>query len=549
MAQASLTRDQALNQLDTLAIEGRRNEAKKFAFQVLSQLPSDVEAREKLKQLCKQDQGFEPEHFLPQFEKQFLASPEFFIQQAANGWQYVRVLDHAFIDPRLPQSLKKIKKERSQPRLEGKLPENDSSPGDLIRNILDIDDLEDRWEAAQALVKQEDTLTLQDSFADSGDRLQKDLSDAISGDALNIVIIGAGCIGLALANGLKHSLGPRVNVLVIESRVYEKHIKRPYCRQWLTHIPVNMFDGIFDPDVTKILRQFGNNGYMGATLDLFETLLMLSSKKLGVRFYFDNAYDLSFIKESDTHLVFDATGGRLTIEDGYQEAPQNQDDISVDLGALQSHGKGHQTHGITNWNDAPPVKIQCKRDGAYFKPYLGQAPVTTAMFKLTGVPTALYEELMEFVQLQNSDSVFYIWPGNLKPELNRILILINLDRAGFEELGALVERPVSLKAFLDNGGDDLEHVDYRITRLINILKVRAPDALEDIGIEPPFLYRPYFRFMQGGLPRLYDRTLVPVGDSIFCGHPKVGNGLGTHLRHMQQVHDLILMLQGSHQAS
>ena len=35
--------------------------------------------------------------------------------------------------------------------------------------------------------------------------------------------------------------------------------------------------------------------------------------------------------------------------------------------------------------------------------------------------------------------------------------------------------------------------------------------------------------------RINGVEVYPVGDSLFQGNPKVGNGLGTHLRHIEKL--------------
>ena len=42
-------------------------------------------------------------------------------------------------------------------------------------------------------------------------------------------------------------------------------------------------------------------------------------------------------------------------------------------------------------------------------------------------------------------------------------------------------------------------------------------------------YSPYIN-LNADSGSLYEKRVFPVGDSLFCGNPKMGNGLGNHLR-------------------
>ena len=54
------------------------------------------------------------------------------------------------------------------------------------------------------------------------------------------------------------------------------------------------------------------------------------------------------------------------------------------------------------------------------------------------------------------------------------------------------------------------------------------DVDAQISIESPFKYSPYAN-LNSTSGSLHGKRVFPVGDSLFCGHPKMGNGLGSHL--------------------
>lgn len=130
----------------------------------------------------------------------------------------------------------------------------------------------------------------------------------------------------------------------------------------------------------------------------------------------------------------------------------------------------------------------------------------------------------------------------MRPELNEILTLVNMSKDEYEALASVVREPTSLERFLENGGLEIFALSPRIQSFLQL--IADSGSLSKIIIEPPFFYSPYIRYMSGTLSRLYGRPLVPIGDSMFIGHPKVGNGLGVHLQLVPTIHDLALLMYG-----
>ena len=61
------------------------------------------------------------------------------------------------------------------------------------------------------------------------------------------------------------------------------------------------------------------------------------------------------------------------------------------------------------------------------------------------------------------------------------------------------------------------------------------DVDSKVKIEQPFKYCPYVN-LNPGFGLLSGKRVFAVGDSLFCGHPKMGNGLG---RHLPFINDLL----------
>jgi len=523
---------------------GSRPESKRLIFEVLKQAPQDAQARDLLRSAVSNQVRGGTDDFANRFEQAFMSDPNSIIQHAAKGWLYSLTLDQAFIDPSLERrSLPPKRKPKSPPVTQTDM----GSADEILLQLLLLDDPRERWKAVLDLASSNERVVVEDSFASVEDaELHDRLAGSLRNEGLNIVIIGGGIMGVAMANALKMGFGDQIDILVIESRIQGPHVKEPYSRHWLTHIGNDLIQGVYDPLVSQLLVEFGNGKYIGGTLAVIETLLLVSNKKLGVRFLFKDDYDLSFIDDSDTSLVIDASGGRFRAEpDAYREGaysvPSNE--LEITLPEVSGYGRGYAKHGITNFSDVPATKINLQREGDRFVPYRNGTRIRSAMFKVTHLPLGLHDSLMEFVKENNEDCQFYIWPGNLRPELNEILTLINVTKAEYEELAPAVRETTSLARFFENGGLERVAASPRIASFLRLIADSGSD-LTKISIEPPFFYSPYSRLMSGTLGRLYGRPLVPIGDGVFIGHPNVGNGLGVHLRIVRTIHDLAMLMYG-----
>ena len=60
------------------------------------------------------------------------------------------------------------------------------------------------------------------------------------------------------------------------------------------------------------------------------------------------------------------------------------------------------------------------------------------------------------------------------------------------------------------------------------------DVNNRVKIEQPFEYSPYAN-LNPGFGLINGKRVFAVGDSLFCGHPKVGNGLANHLAFIKDL--------------
>ena len=122
--------------------------------------------------------------------------------------------------------------------------------------------------------------------------------------------------------------------------------------------------------------------------------------------------------------------------------------------------------------------------------------------------------------------------AHLIDEINEGLILINLTNQEYEILTSCIHNQMNLGLFLKNNANILSFLNENTVSLIKILS--GLDTHEQACIEIPFTYSPYIN-LDPGSGQFNGKPIFPIGDSLFCGHPKVGNGLGEHLKFLNEL--------------
>ena len=544
--QQTIDREKNIDHANSLLRNGKILDAKKFVMEKLQQSPSDQTLRELLRSTINASSKLDLPRFIHDFEHIFMSAPSTPLQSAAYGWLYTTNVDKSYQDPKLVKL--NTNKYDAQPASKNIVSAIDETNIDnIFSELLDIIDLSERWDAAQKLIRSAAPLITRDDFYSfKKEELTQQLSEAQNNEHLNIVILGAGCTGLTIANALARSFNDKVNILIIENRVQRPHVKKNYERNWLTELNSECLNGVIDPRVLSILRGFGEPAFLGTTIALFETLLLIANRQAGVKFLFRADYDLSFLNESKTQLIFDATGGRLVIPEALctpGKLPPGLGDIPYNLPQLNGYGKRYRGSGITHVNDFQSEQILLKKKGNRFVPISQGIEIKSAMIKLTDVPMQLYKPMLDMVKNKNNDGLFYIWKGRLREPINRLLILINIDHTMYKECMERITEKQFMCEFLDKNNEYVKTLDPRIIDMFELISASS-EYLDQIQIEPPFIYEPYSKLMTGTLDRMHGKMVVPIGDSIFNGHPKVGNGLSSHLRHMIKIHDVILFIYG-----
>jgi hypothetical protein len=152
-------------------------------------------------------------------------------------------------------------------------------------------------------------------------------------NTVNIVVVGGGPIGLYLANTLtqipiilqqkwwsakkldlaatEEPVLPKFRIVVFENRVAAEGHKLPYTRRFDTDVPPGM-PGTMDRRVLNVFNALHHGRTVTVPINVWETLLLLSCRDLGVKFIYGDIEDFEeYLVELDNLIMFDASGHRL----------------------------------------------------------------------------------------------------------------------------------------------------------------------------------------------------------------------------------------------
>ena len=457
------------------------------------------------------------------------------LNQAALGWLFTDSFDRHFMED-TPVSII-AKKEvylnkndsfasKNQPNL------LQLDPSQILQKLNNEQSIPEKYNYLKTLISADDVSIVNDSFKDEPyDDLGHAIEKTFDSESLNLVVIGGGVCGLFLANSLKHCFGDRANVLVLDNRSRRPNTRERFKRDWLTHIPTGLFKFYQPSNIHSLMECFGSNGLIGIPINILETILQLSCKDQGVKFYFSEMLDYSNLNNDVIDLVFDATGGRLM---KYVYSASNATELAVNIPNTDINLK---YAGVNQLYNIPGVgadylDLVLKPSGDFHSPYIGDTKICIHMCKITGVPINLMETILESVEKVNSINSFYVWKGCLKDEINEGLVILNLFGKECEFLISRIDTPIKLKYFLISEPNISDHLNKNIISIIEMLALMDVDT--QITIESPFKYSPYIN-LNATSGSLHGKRVIPIGDSLFCGHPKMGNGLGSHLPFINEL--------------
>lgn len=409
-----------------------------------------------------------------------------------------------------------------------------------LKALAEIEDPKTLFETLKGLSTRVSPALNQDDFQHGCRQdLESQLDRVFMPSALNIVVLGAGPVGLLLSHALKRSLRNKVQILMIETRTIMPGWKKSYTRGWLTHILKTQFAGIVDEKIMQIFHRIGDGVNIGAPLNVLENILLLGARNSGVNVLFHSQPDLQFIAHSKVNCLFDTTGGRMDWGQypGFKSGTDNSaDELTLSMPETANYGKGFDTFGIVNHSVAPALRASLRKNGQHRQPYVdGHIPIVP-MLKITGLPAAWLPSVKLQASTNNLDSKFYIWPGRLNAPINEGLILVNIHPELYRLLLPIIPKSRPVEECLNSFGSQIEELD---PRLYSVLKGLSNEAIKSCQLEPPFVYQPWIRTEPFADDTFFGRPVFPLGDSLFNGHPKVGNGLSGNLTLTRQLHDVI----------
>ena len=264
-------------------------------------------------------------------EKFYKNSKGSIVSNAAQGWSHAASIDKPFIEKNLKNSSKVKISEVKETVIPCSIVSEE--PSRNARQLLDWlnneEETVEKFKKLKTLIECGDLNLINDSFFNKNDI---DISIAqqktFSSNGINIVIIGAGITGLFLASTLKNTLGKNVNILVLENRSDKEHSRKPFNREWLTHIESHIFQRHTPPFIKELFECFGMDGFVGLPLNMLEAILMLSCKDQGVKFYFSPMLEYSRLNNKNIGFFFDATGRRFA---GSEYSNTSPDKIDIEL--------------------------------------------------------------------------------------------------------------------------------------------------------------------------------------------------------------------------
>lgn len=456
------------------------------------------------------------------------------LNEAAKGWLFVDSFERDFMEKRESHSnIKKINSKKidlAYTKLQYKEPL--IGPRETINYLNNLNNIKIKFNHLKMLIKSNNLNLISDSFRND---ICIDIVSAqdkvFNPKKINIIIIGSGATGLFLASTIKYKLGSIVNILVLDNRTYKKNILKMFNRDWLTYIPSPTVQKFTPPNIRELFECFGVNNKIGLPINILESILMLSCKEQGVNFFFSSDLDYSKLNNKHISLFFDGTGGRL-MESQYISSAKTEFNLELENRNMNFKYAGiNQLHNMT-YSDSKNIKVLLKGSNSRHYPFINDLSIQMYMIKLTGIPKKLIRTVLNFVEKDNVSNLFYVWEGSLKDEINEGLIFINLTNNEYKLMILHIDNLMSLEDCLNKNSEIIDQLNIKIVSFLEMLITIDNDKL--VKIEKPFSYCPYFN-MNAEHGYINNKNIFPIGDSLFCGHPKMGNGLSVHLEFINKL--------------
>ena len=467
---------------------------------------------------------------------------ETIINYASIGWIYSVSIDHIYFEDnkkinKLEISTKDNNSKDNISIIKKDLTLNyneDSENKNLLAKFLADKDEISVYKKLQQLTKQNNSVLTKDSFYSfSGIDFLEAQIQTFRNNTINVLIIGAGFTGLYLANVLKFFFGSKISILLVDNRCVRKNLRTKFDRNWLTNVNHKNFAKNLDPEIKDLLGSFGIDGQVGLPLNIIESILKLSCISKGTKFFYSPNYNFKKFCNKNIDTIFDATGGRLGNNFSLEE---NKEKTNYNLSIPRGRNLEINIPGINqnkkfldpNLND---LNFTLRPSGRIYHPYFKGIKIQNHMIKLTNIQPEYSRKILYFLKKENYDNIFYLWNGELKKQINEALLFINISFEEKKLLAKIIDKSLELRKFYVKYCDEINLFDQRIDKLFKLL---LSMKICDILIHKPFTYEPHIN-LNNSINDINEVQVFPIGDSLFSGNPKAGNGLSFHIKFINEL--------------
>ena len=224
-------------------------------------------------------------------------------------------------------------------------------------------------------------------------------------------------------------------------------------------------------------------------------------------------------------IIIDASGGKFM--------KHNQSEIKKKLLAKrtivpnQKNIFGQKETSLDQFNQFEIIDF-----GSIIKPFYNGKPLQIPYLKINFLPPRLKQDFIYFANKLKNDYGVYNWDGVLRNDINHSLLFISLYSSEFNLIDNLIDYPLRLDQAWDNNKFK-DKVSKRLSIIFEWILSKLQRE-EMCYLEPLFLWQPFLCLRK----EMYisgDIEYINIGDSHYIGNPKVGNGLGNHLRELKNV--------------
>ena len=452
------------------------------------------------------------------------------IDDIALGWTDALLFDGKYISPKF--KLKSKTRITSGFCESAELSAYGSSSAEQLLCDLPVDgSVVELAEAVDQLNNLPESALIRDDYSQvAEDQLHAILGNSFILGRFNLVIIGAGPVGVLMAACLKKSLGQDIDILLIESRVSTAHLKKPYNRRWQTNIPQSLIDHMLHPIAARACARTGDGHFIGVDICSLESLALLSARAVGVRCLFVEQDSLDWLAKAPVHLLVDASGAR------WRKPRKLEERIYPGLLLKQAttQAKSYVDYGVVRSSSIPNSRVGVRHKDGWLQPSYRNGVIKQSLIKVQGIPVACYQPLLQWIQKNNQDNKFYLWPGRKHADINQLLLFVSMTVKEHEVLSRLIsDEGVELIDLIKWGGFK-SNLDLRLQILLREIYYHEKTGCTAL-VSQPFIFEPRMLDPDVATDTFHAIPVLPIGDTFFNGNPKTGNGLGVHLHHIHAV--------------